>query len=452
MLATCLLAVAIRDAGAQTPRPERPYRGLFGGRVDNPEQLLTFNASVGGGYDTNVLLENPGFAGGTTDPRVGVGSTYGSLTASLNYSLNRTRVSFGASASTSARYYADLAEGFTASHSGSVAGSWHLGKSSQITGSQTISYQPFLSLVSLPGLYDPALGQVTPANADFGTGDQSYVSYLSRLEWSQTLSRRATLSFSYTRNLNDFHQSGLLTPAPDAESSQVPRVYGGNFSTRTALGRFSYSLGRGLSARLGYGYEEASYPNAANFRGNTIDAGVDFNRALSFSRRTTLTFATGSSANKYQGVTYFRFLGNARLVREIGRTWNAALAYDRTVELQPAYERPVLGDAATFGVAGFVNRNLHLNFTVGAFIGNVGFTGTANGFETYSGISTLTWALSRTLALNASYSYYRYDFEEDAQPVPLVGLPLKTDRHSVQAGVVVWVPLLYRARKPDATR
>ena len=433
-----VLASVVCDAAAQTPRPDRPYRGLFGGRVDNPETLLTLQTSAGVGYDTNVLFENAGLGGGTNDPRVGVSSTFSSLAASLNFTRNGSRYSLGASAGTTLRHYANLVNNWVPAHSGSIGATFNFTESSRITGSQTVAYQQFLSLMSLPQLYDAELGLESVADIDGGTGRQGYVSYGSNVEWSQTLTRRATLSFGLYRHLSDF-----------GEQAEV-----GDFLTTTASGRFLYGIGRGLGARIGYGYHEATYSNGegSNYSGSTLDAGLDFNRALSLSRRTTLTFATGSTASHYEDVTYYRFLGNARLNREFGRSWNAALAYDRTVELQPAYPEPVLGDAATFGVSGLLNRRTQFTSSIGAFFGSVGFAGAGNGFETYTAGAGVTIGITRYIGLNATYAYYKYRYDEGAVPPWLEGLPSQTDRHSIQANLVVWTPLIYRARKADATR
>ena len=80
------------------------------------------------------------------------------------------------------------------------------------------------------------------------------------------------------------------------------------------------------------------------------------------------------------------------------------------------------------------------------------FTGAANGFETHTGSCGLTMALTRNLGIFGSYTYYGYSYEEDALPPGLVGLPYQTNRHSVQASLVVWAPLFYRPRKPNVTR
>ena len=59
------------SAFAQQSRPERPYRGLFGGGggavSSDVEQSLTATASVGGGFDTSVLADarDAGFGAGS---------------------------------------------------------------------------------------------------------------------------------------------------------------------------------------------------------------------------------------------------------------------------------------------------------------------------------------------------------------------------------------------------
>ena len=64
--------------------------------------------------------------------------------------------------------------------------------------------------------------------------------------------------------------------------------------------RYHRGLTRNASLRLGYGFGGARYPNATTSaldrRGvHNIDAGVDYGRALSISRRTHFSFTTGSA-------------------------------------------------------------------------------------------------------------------------------------------------------------
>jgi hypothetical protein len=434
--AAASLCVTIADsAAAQQSRPGRPYRGLFGGRVDNPEQLLTLSGTAGIGYDTNVLLETGGFGGGTGDPRAGTSSVYESLGASLSYTLHKGRIDFGASSWTDARYYQELSGGWVPAYGGSIATTFHTSKKSHVRADYHLTYQPFLTLIFLPALNEPELGQAPPPNLDFGAESNENLTNSIGVEYGHELSKRWSVNANYISQATSFN-------------AQPER----DFSLRQFGARASYNIARGLSARIGYGYSEGYYPEGfSDSRGHTLDAGIDFARALSLSRRTTLAFGTGSSATVYQDETHYRFLGNATLSREIGRTWNVGLAYNRTVELLAAYAEPVLGDAVTAGVGGMLNHRLQVNASAGVFIGHVGYSSGQNAFDTYMAGANAQFAISRQMALRINYSYFFYSYDPGA--LPLVNLLVPTsDRHSVQANFVVWAPFFYRPRKPDAAR
>lgn len=430
-----LLVCTAAPAFAQAPRSARPYRGLFGGSAPTVETPLTLTASVGGGYDTNVLLDPSG--AGTTpigDPRQSQGGGYGTLTAGLNYTISGTRTSFAASASSAGRYYPDLSD-FIVSHSGAVGGSVRIARNTQVSLNQSITYQPFLTIDLFPQLGDPTLGLTPPAAQDRGTISDDYLTYGTLVDLTQTLSRRASLEFSYQYQLSDF-------------------TGGRNLSTQMGLGRFRYLIGRGLGVRLGYGHTEWTYPELTTSGGRIIDrrldAGVDFARALSLSRRTTLAFDTGVAAVADQLDTYYRFVGNARLVHELGRTWNATAVYARELGVLQRIARPIFSNAFTVGVGGLANRRVQLQSNVGVTLGDVGLTADASGFDTYSANVSATTGLTRYLALAVTYSFYRYSFGSSA--VLPVGLPSDFDRHSVEASLNVWAPLLQRVRRANAAR
>ncbi len=112
VLLACAGALVIAaPAAAQLPRPERPYRGLFGGGVGDTEQSLTLNVQLAGGYDDNIFADQGAGGGGvppsSTPPTnvVAQGGSYGQLSSGLTYSLARTRVSVGASAGFVSRRY-----------------------------------------------------------------------------------------------------------------------------------------------------------------------------------------------------------------------------------------------------------------------------------------------------------------------------------------------------------
>jgi len=105
----------------------------------------------------------------------------------------------------------------------------------------------------------------------------------------------------------------------------------------------------------------------------------------------------------------------------------------------------------TAGIGGLINRRVQVDANVGAFFGNVGFSGGLNAFDTYTAGASAVYGISRGMGVRVTYSYFYYSYEQGA--LPLVNLLVPTsDRHSIQANFVVWEPLFYRRRKANATR
>ena len=101
------MALARDQLQAQTTqRPERPYRGLFGGgAAAGSGHSLSLNASIGGGYDDNIRLITAGRRGGGNALTRPVAGTLATASASLGYSANLGRFSLGASAGSYTSYY-----------------------------------------------------------------------------------------------------------------------------------------------------------------------------------------------------------------------------------------------------------------------------------------------------------------------------------------------------------
>jgi hypothetical protein len=73
-------------------------------------------------------------------------------------------------------------------------------------------------------------------------------------------------------------------------------------------------------------------------------------------------------------------------------------------------------------------------------LGAIGFGEQENDFDSFSAYASVQVAITANLAAQAQYYYYRYTFA--SSDFLLEGVPLDHDRHGVQAGLVVWVPLL----------
>ena len=94
-LGMALLLMAT-PALAQPPRPERPYRGLFGSGVGDADELLAASGSIFGGYDDNVYADMLGDSGAVTQGGASAGTVAGA-SGSLAYSFRTEPITFGLS-------------------------------------------------------------------------------------------------------------------------------------------------------------------------------------------------------------------------------------------------------------------------------------------------------------------------------------------------------------------
>jgi hypothetical protein len=428
-----LFMVLAADAHAQS---RRPYRALFGTSAGETEQLLSLNVSFGGGYDDNVLADPQSGLGGVSDPRTPANSTYGGLSAGLQYSLGRSRVSFGASASGSVRYYPPLEPQFVDNYAGAVGMSARLTKRTSISVSESVSYQPYYVFNPFPVVFNPDLGAAPDVSVDFASSRETSINLISNVGLSHTLGARTSLSANYGYQRYDFSSAGTT-----------------DFDSQFASVTLSHGMTKNLSVRAGYGYGSSIYADGAGgqsrAQNHNIDAGVDYNRALSLSRRTTLAFSTGSSILVWQSETRYNITGSASLNREIGRTWNAGASYVRGVTYEASFQQPLMSDAFSVGVNGALNRRTQ--FVSSASYANGGLLlGNGGDYDTYIATAGLTFALSRYLGLQAGYFFYHYKFDENIIRPP--GTPQELNRQGVHVNLSTWLPLYQRVRRPDAAR
>ena len=409
-------------------RAERPYRGLFQSGMENTSQALTLNLSLGGGDDRSRLL------GATTaDTRSLLSGPYGYGSAGLSYSFNLPRVTFGASAAASTRLYANDSNTYFSSRSAGVGVSVQATRSLVLNAAQNYSFAPYNLRSLSPTLFDSPVGQLSLIEDDAGVATRRYTRLSTSAGASQAfqLTRRSSLILDY-----DYTRAHITSRSSD-------------FETNRAGGTFRQSVTQTLGYHIGYNYRRTEYPSTGDRRQldmHEADIGLDFNKALSLTRRTTLSMSTGSSAYEVDNRQRYRVTGNARLNREIGRTWTATLAYDRNVGFVDTFDDPVLFDSVTAGIGGLFMRRLQFSASTGVSNGTIGLTGSNNGYRTYSDNVSLTTSLTRNIAIGTSYFYYRSRFESGAV-VPEV-LARQFDRQGVRAYLTIWAPLFSRTRRP----
>ena len=289
------------------------------------------------------------------------------------------------------------------------------------------AYQPYQLSPLFHVDFEPQPGDSLIPDLDLVTTVESYLRYAGRIGYSQRLSRHATFSANY----------GYQHADRGAEADE--------FRYQSLGGALTYNLGKGLDARAGYFYGEGDYGDGGTREHHTIDAGVNYNRALSISRQTTLSFATGTSALRTLGHLRFTITGNARLQHEIGRSWNTWVGYARRVLMNETWPEPVVADSVSAGLRGLLSRRMQFTSSIRGALGKQGLESDAPGFDTAQGAATLSYALTRFMNLGVTYFYYRQRFDEGA--VLSVGVPASAERHSVRATVSLWAPLFERTRR-----
>jgi hypothetical protein len=442
LTAACTLLLASVPAAAQESRPGRPYRGLFGPGERDAAQVLSVNGQIGMGYETGVLVEQR--ERGVTFGNVSflqAQDTFSLFVGGISYADFTDRFDFNASVQSVARNYSQFAT--VSSHQASAALTGRLGRRTTVSWFGTAMYQPWGAVIYSPAVTDPAFGQVVTPTRQIPVLNGSYTTYGTGASISEQVSRRSTVTASYTYGLADF--SGLA----------------GDYQSQNASLRYSHGLTRNLGWHVGYMYSEARFSDQpAGFRGRGFDAGLDYNRSLSLTRRTQFGFSTGFAAvdsnvalpTGFKG-TQYTATGTAWLNREIGRTWNAVVAYNRNIAFFESLRAPYFYDGVSVGLSGLISRRVGVYSSAGATYGNVGITAgqrESNRFVTGVADTGLTIAISRYAAIAAQYAFYVYSLDNPNA----FWTPYSPDmtRHVALISLRAWAPIFERGRRGNATR
>jgi hypothetical protein len=394
------------------------------------------------GYETGVLVEQ-------MDRGVNFGNVsflqtedeFSLFAGGISYVDYSDRYDFTAALQSLARDYSEFAA--VSSHQASAALTVRLGRRTEVSGFGNAAYQPWGAMIYLPTVTDPVFGQVVAPTRQIPVLNGSYRIYASGASVSERVTRRSMVTASYTRDVANF--SGLA----------------GEYQNQQASLRYTHGITRNLGWHAGYSYGEARFSGQPTaYRGRGFDLGLDYNRSLSLTRRTQFGFSTGFAAVDsnvalpvgFAGTEY-RVTGAAWLNREIGRTWDAVVSYNRNVAFFESLRAPYLYDGVTVAVTGLISRRVALRSSAGATYGDVGFTPVShesNRFVTGTAETTLTIAVSRYAAIAAQYAFVVYSLD-DPNAFWTSYAPDMT-RHVVLVSLRAWAPLLERGRRGNATR
>ena len=409
----------------------RPYRGLFGAPDDPSKQALTLSGSAFAAYDDDVLSD-----GGSANPSFsnsGRGK-YGGVSAGLEYSRPGRRASVGLTGDVGVNRYVAQDRTTTMYRTGGDV-ALRLTPRTTLSAGGSLAYAPtyrlglFISPTSLTGSLDP-FATVVP---DYDLFSLEAYRTAASLRLSQSIGRRSSLDGWYSIMRVNYVDEPL------------------DYGSMGAGGRFTHRLTRNLGLRLGYSYDTAKYEARQSLRPqrvHNIDAGVDYGRALSVSRRTKFSFSTGSavlvretpvSSTPTTNEVNYRIIGGADLTHEMGRTWTAQLAYRRGIDFREGFYDPFLTDGVSARLGGLFSPRLRFSSSVDYSFGSVG-VGTSTGFNSYSANAGLEVGLTRALALYGRYVYYAYDFDGQVALDPRFSRTL--NRQGVRVGLSASIPLV----------
>lgn len=404
-------------------RPERPYRGLFGSGAGAG---LSLNASAGIGYDNNLIADATGRqitkVPGDRQPPGGA-LALGSV--SLDYSMQDGPVVIGTSAVTITRYYPSLDDKFLRAVAGNFRLATPLWPRATLSLTAIAAHQPYTA----GALFGGAFGREDydfegpPPDLDLAVTQQNYTSYGGQARLNHQIARRTSVFGRYAYRTSE--TPGRLEPFVNQSLS--------------AGINHGLTLAKGLTLSGGYSRGVMQRSDGSEVPIDNLHVGLNYNRALSFSRNTTLAFSTGSAIVHTRNSSHFNFLGHVSLTHEIGRSWTTSVSYARTVLMHELYQEPVLSDALVGRLTGLLSRRLNFNAEAGTALGQVIADGDRPRFRSYRASSTLAYALTRFMSAGAVYAYYSHAYPQET--VLPEGVPVYFHRHSVRGVVSFWMPL-----------
>ena len=443
------------------PEVRRPFRGLFdvfgGPRSPNSPHSLVVSASLFAAYDDNVLE-------GLTSRRVRrpwlqQSGGYQGATAGANYGFGKKfgRADFQGGTGAHLRYYHHGETSRTLpSWRGDVSMGMPLSRSLTFGARQSFAlasnYNRSLASLALDGdEFAEAEGHdiALPEEPDLDLFGVSVFRSTTSLRLSQRFGRNTSLSGGYhLRSLSLLdEETEEDPPAPDSGAAGIGRLRGYRSQAGSVRLQHSRHLTRNAELQLGYGIRISDGRTGEPRVMHDIIAGVNYSRALSISRRTSISFGTGSSISVQEQVnlpesdprTRARLVGRATLAHEIGRSWTAQLSYVRGYRAHDGFGDLYFTDGASASIGGLFNRRWSFSASSRFAVSEIEGRG-RGGHRGTSVTAQSTYALNRFAGLFVSYVYYHYRYDDDLQLDPRLARQL--DRNGVRVGLTTSFPLI----------
>ena len=290
---------------------------------------------------------------------------------------------------------------------------------------QMVSYSPYYQFGALPDAAASPITETAQSHGDFANSSLRAVGSTTDVDFARTITHRDTLSFAYNLRRTTFGGQNL------------------DLTYQNSGVLFLHKLSRSVALRTGYGYRTANstFTERGFAHNHNLELGVDYNRALGFSQRTTFSFASGASVTPNENGTTVTPTGNVALARQIGRTWRARLAVNRTVDVLEGFTEPLIRNNGIVDIGGKLGRRASASASAGYSMGVVGVNARdASSYQNWSGTVGLRLMLTRWTAMEAQYSSYGHHFDQGVQLAPGVVSGLK--RQGLRVSFTWLLPVL----------
>jgi len=378
-------------AAVPPPVPRRPV-------LEPPQSMWLTLSLFGGSNDADGALGGGGESSGVHED----------LDAMMTYRRKTRRSAIGMEARSVVRNGERL-RGVTPMYEGVGLSASFTGVRHEFRASQSADYIPYYQFGAASDPNTLAVGNTAQSHGDFANANLSAFESATAAVLTRAIGRRDNLTMSYERRQTTFGSSDL-----DLLSQRIGA-------------RFTHHLTQDVALRAGYGYRTANnaIAGASRLHYHDLDVGLNYSRGLSVTRKTTITFNSGSSIvpQEQQPVTQpqgeratlprmsFVMSGGAALTHRMGRTWSARIEGTRGVEVLEGFAQPVVANRLATNLGGNWSRRVSLSSVTGFTTGTVGVGGDAGTkYETWNASVALQIAVSRRCALVTQYSTFSNRF------------------------------------------
>jgi hypothetical protein len=426
--------LAAGDVSAQVVEaPPRPVRGVFGGgRPPDPtrtRQELFTQFTLLGGFDDNL---SDGEGAGSFQPRESGYMGYGD--AAVRYFVGRDVRSFDVNTRGFMNTYRNAGVGPSYGGDLTASGRANLGRSSNITASQTVRYSPYFTL----GTFGALRGELGAANPDANPTNA-----VNERDRSWVLDSSAQFHHDWTRGL------GMDAGYSLSRTTYVRGLAFDSLTHSVSLGA-GQEIGRSGSIRGAYRRSDSDHDQQDGgtipLINDTIDVGFAYQHDLSPTRRFSYAFGSGGirvetldSATRTP-IEYWSPSGYATLRLDFGRSWNVSADYRRAVSvLQGLTPESFISDTGTLRAGGFLGSRVEAVVIAGYVNGQAG-NGLEGRYDGYTGTGQLRFLLTRWWAGLVSFNHYQYRLNTVASES--LRVPAEMHRNAIRVGLSWSVPLV----------